>query len=250
MTIRLDAYLAKHGFYGSRRLAKEAIQKGMVKLCGEPALKPAAQVLDLPPRDGAAPRIETAGLIRKYVSRGGEKLAGALDAFGIDAAGLVALDVGASTGGFTDCLLQRGAAFVYAIDAGMGQLHEKLASDPRVTPLEKTNARSLPPCSVNGGLCDLAVIDVSFISLHKIMLPVSAQLRQGADIVCLVKPQFEVGHENVGKKGIVRDRRLQDAAVRQVRQFAKNNGLLPAGMAESPILGGDGNREFFLWLKK
>jgi 23S rRNA (cytidine1920-2'-O)/16S rRNA (cytidine1409-2'-O)-methyltransferase len=202
-----------------------------------------------PSASAAPPLIEAVPITARYVSRGGDKLSSALDLFGIGVAGAVALDVGASTGGFTDCLLQRGAALVYAIDAGIGQLHEKLASDPRVRLLEKTNARHLPPRSIHGGQCDLAVIDVSFIPLEKILVPVSLQLRPGADIVCLVKPQFEVGPKNVGKNGVVRDRRLHESAVSQVERYAERAGLSPIGRAESPILGGDGNREFFIRLR-
>ncbi|MDR1062164.1 MAG: TlyA family RNA methyltransferase [Clostridiales bacterium] len=294
---RLDAYLAEHGFYESRRIAREAIQSGLVKVGGRTVTKPAARVPELPalpeakqaeraaatgqaeqaeraaeaaqpaaapqpgragqaaksPRaplqDGGPPLIEAAPFAARYVSRGGDKLASALDAFGIGVAGAVALDVGASTGGFTDCLLQRGAAFVYAIDAGSGQLSAKLASHPRVMLLEKTNARYLRPRAVNGGRCGLAVIDVSFISLEKILLPVSAQLLPGADIVCLVKPQFEVGPANVGKNGIVKDAALHAEAIGRVELYARSIGLSPAGRSESPILGGDGNREFFLWIK-
>jgi len=184
-----------------------------------------------------------------FASRGGVKLDAALDFFDVDVRGLVALDVGASTGGFTDCLLQRGARKVFAVDVGYGQLAWKLRRDPRVVVLERTNIRYLKPGRL-GEKAGLATIDVSFISLKLVLAPVMRLLHAGADIVALVKPQFELGRGRVGKGGIVRDRPLQLEAVAQVRRFAETLGLKPMSEMESPILGADGNREFFLWLRE
>ncbi len=184
-----------------------------------------------------------------FASRGGVKLDAALDFFAMDVRGLVALDVGASTGGFTDCLLQRGARKVFAVDVGYGQLAWKLRRDPRVVVMERTNIRYLEPSRL-GEKAELATIDVAFISLKLVLPPVMRLLRAGADIVALVKPQFELGRGKVGKGGIVRDRPLQLEAVARVRGFAETIGLKPMGEMESPLLGADGNREFFLWLRE
>jgi 23S rRNA (cytidine1920-2'-O)/16S rRNA (cytidine1409-2'-O)-methyltransferase len=247
--MRLDVYLTEKGYYRSRRAAKGAIESGLVRIGGKTALKPSAQVPAAPMPGGDALRVEAEPFEQRFVGRGGYKLDAALDAFGIDVEGMAVLDVGASTGGFTDCLLQRGAAAVFALDAGVGQLHASLRGDPRVVPLEKTNARLLAPRSVNGGRNDMAVVDVSFISLEKVLLPIREQLKPAADIVCLVKPQFEVGPQNVGKRGVVRARGLHESAVGNVEAFACGSGMRVMGKSESPIAGGGGNREFFLWLK-
>ena len=182
-----------------------------------------------------------------YVSRGGLKLAGALDAFALDVAGKTALDVGASTGGFTDCLLQRGASHVYAVDVGHGQLHHKLRQDARVTVLEKTNARhryDLPEP------VDLVVIDVSFISLTLVIPPALPHLQDGGHIVTLVKPQFEAAREQVGRGGIVKDPKVHAAVLGKMALWAVHHGLRLRGMCPSPVLGDKGNREFFLLLQK
>ena len=186
-----------------------------------------------------------------YVSRGGEKLAGALDAFGVDPTDLVCLDVGASTGGFTDCLLQRGASRVYALDVGRGQLAESLRADPRVVSLERTHARRLDPTDPEAitlpESVDLAVIDVSFISVTRILPGVVQQLRRGGTIICLVKPQFESEPRDV-PKGVVRDPAVRARAVERVRAAAVEIGLEPRGTCESPLLGPSGNHESFLLL--
>ncbi len=179
-----------------------------------------------------------------YVSRGGEKLAGALDAFAVDPAGLVCLDVGASTGGFTDLLLQRGAARVHAIDVGRGQLAEALRRDPRVVSRERTNARGLTPALL-GELVALAVIDVSFISLSLVLLPTAACLAPGGRIVALVKPQFEAGRGRA-PGGVVRDPAVHREVLRAALDDARAAGLAPQGLVDSPLLGPAGNREFFL----
>lgn len=183
-----------------------------------------------------------------FVGRGGVKLSGALDAFGIDVAGLVAADVGASTGGFTDCLLQRGAARVFAIDVGKGLLDAALRNDARVVVLEGINIRHLDASRL-GEKADIAVIDVSFISLTLVLPKVRELLKGGGTALALVKPQFEVGRGEVGKGGIVRDEGKQKKAVEKIREFAQGQGFLAAGQSESPITGAKGNREFWLRLK-
>ena len=183
-----------------------------------------------------------------FVSRGGLKLQKALDEFNIDVTGLVALDVGASTGGFTDCLLQRGARKVFAVDVGYGQLAWKLRQDERVVSLEKTNIRHLTADRLPEAP-DIAVIDASFISLAKVLPATLALLRDGGSIIALIKPQFEVGKGEVGKGGIVRDPAAHERVVEAVRQTAREVGLIVAGLCESPITGADGNREFLILLE-
>src|SRR5262245_50319574 len=182
-----------------------------------------------------------------YVSRGGEKLAGALDAFGLEVAGQVALDVGASTGGFTDCLLRRGARRVFALDVGYGQLAWTLRQDARVTVLERINARRLE-ASMLAEAPDLATVDVSFISLKLVLPAVAAVLRPAGIVIALVKPQFEAGRGQVGKGGVVREPAVRAAAVARVREASRALGLTVRGEAESVLPGPKGNREVFLWL--
>ncbi|HEY6000150.1 MAG TPA: TlyA family RNA methyltransferase, partial [bacterium] len=229
------------GLAPSREQARALVLGGRVRVAGARVDKAGAAI----ERD--APIDVEGGL--PYVGRGGLKLAGALECFRIDPRGAVAVDVGASTGGFTDCLLQRGAARVYAIDVGYGQLAWKLQSDPRVVRLDRVNIRDAAP-----GLlpepCDLAVIDVSFISLRLVLGPALSLLREGGQAVALVKPQFEVGRGGVGKGGIVRDPALQRAALAGVVEFAAAAGRAVLGWCESPITGADGNREFFLHIAK
>lgn len=204
-------------------------------------------VADKPSRlvDPAEP-IELAWETSPYVSRGGLKLAGALDAFGIDPAGLRCLDLGSSTGGFTDLLLQRGAREVVAVDVGRGQLDWKLRGDPRVVSMEKTDVRDLDPAGL--GRFDLVTADLSFISLRTV-IPAVARLAVGARVVALVKPQFEVGRARVGKGGIVRDEALRAEAVNAVREAARAAGLRFLGEATSPVPGTEGNVEIFLDLQ-
>ncbi len=184
-----------------------------------------------------------------YVSRGGVKLEKALQEFHIAPAGKVAIDIGASTGGFTDCLLQHGAQKVYAVDVGYGQLAWKLVSDPRVINIERTNIRYLSPEEFDEQL-DIAVIDVSFISLTKILEPVSAFLEPHADIVALIKPQFEVGKGEVGKGGIVKSPEKHQQVIQHIRDYAENTGFTVKGVIESPIKGAKGNTEFLMYLVK
>ena len=215
---------------------------GDVLVGDRPITKPGAEV----PAD-AEVRLRTAD--SPYVSRGGEKLAGALDAFGLEVRDLVAFDVGASTGGFTDCLLQRGARRVIALDVGYGQLAWKLRHDPRVVVIERTNARHLTPAMLPEAP-DLAVVDVSFISLATVLPAVAGVLAPRGTIVALVKPQFEVGRGRVGKGGVVRDPARRAEAVAGVRTAAEQLGLAVRGEAESVLSGPKGNREVFIWLAR
>lgn len=233
---RADALLVARGLCASREEAKRLIMAGEV-WCGTARVaKPSAKL--------AADAALSVAERPKYVGRGGLKLEAALDAFGIDPGGRVCLDVGASTGGFTDCLLQRGAARVHAIDVGTNQLAWKLRRDERVISTEKFNARHLTVDDL-GERVDLAVMDLSFISLTKVLPAVFAVLREGATVVCLIKPQFELSKAEVGKGGIVRDSALREKAVASIRRFVKQNlGREWLGAIESPITGADGNVEF------
>jgi 23S rRNA (cytidine1920-2'-O)/16S rRNA (cytidine1409-2'-O)-methyltransferase len=235
--MRLDEYLAQKGMAPSRSQAADYIRRGDVSVGGKTVTKPAYAVSD-------DMRVELA-FRERFVSRGGEKLAQALKDFAIDPAGKTVLDIGSSTGGFTDCLLSRGAARVVAVDVGTGQLAEKLRADPRVELHESTDIRSFSAAQCFG----LVVIDVSFISLSYI-LPKAAELACGqADIVALVKPQFEVGKDALDRDGIVRDRSLQLGALEKVRYYAEEAGFEVLQSVDSPIEGGSGNCEFLLHLK-
>jgi 23S rRNA (cytidine1920-2'-O)/16S rRNA (cytidine1409-2'-O)-methyltransferase len=236
---RLDTLLTERGLVQSRHQARGLIMAGKVLVNGVTLDKPGKEL----PADVEISLIEDP----PYVSRGGLKLAAALDAFGIDPSGLRVLDVGASTGGFTDCLLQRGAARVVAVDVGFGQFDWTLRNDPRVTLLERTNIRSVKPGMLPHPV-DAAVADVSFISL-KIVLPrlKDLVLRQGW-VLPMVKPQFEVGRFEVGKRGVVRDPERIRRAIDGVKGCARDVGLRFLGETESPIKGPKGNKEFFLYL--
>jgi 23S rRNA (cytidine1920-2'-O)/16S rRNA (cytidine1409-2'-O)-methyltransferase len=237
--VRLDQVLVAQGLVPSRQRAQAMVRAGLVRVAGALAERP-DQMVD--------PSVSI-GLdhAKAYVSRGGDKLAAALDAFGIDPAGRVCLDVGASTGGFTDILLQRGAARVMAVDVGYGQLAWSLRQDPRVTVLERVNIRHLERLPIPA---DLAVIDVSFISLRLVLPRVRDLLSPPAEVVALVKPQFEVGKGAVGKGGIVRDPEQHRRVVTELRQFAEESGYEVAAEIPSPILGAKGNREFLLHLRR
>ncbi len=245
MKIRLDKLLLERGIAASRERAQSLILAGKVLVNGQKIEKAGAAV------DTAAD-LRLLGEDLKYVSRGGLKLEKALDHWSLDVSGKVALDVGASTGGFTDCLLQRGAARVIAVDTGYGQISFRLRQDARVRLLEKTNARYLT-CQQVGEAVDLVVMDVSFISATLVLPAVMAAAFPGNRsprkkiVVVLVKPQFEVGREQVGKGGIVRDAALQTAAVEKVRQTLLGLGCGRTDVTESPILGAEGNREFLLY---
>jgi 23S rRNA (cytidine1920-2'-O)/16S rRNA (cytidine1409-2'-O)-methyltransferase len=234
---RLDQLLVERGLAESRTKAQALILAGEVFVDGQKADKPGRAV-------SIESRIEIAGR-PPFVSRGGQKLAAALDRFNIQVEGRVCLDVGASTGGFTDCLLQRGARRVYAIDVGAGQLDWRLRTDPRVVPREGLNARYLRFEDI-GELVDLAVCDVSFISVTLILPALVPLLQPTGEMVILVKPQFEVGRGQVGKGGVVRDPELHAAACARVEQAVEQAGFDTA-LIESPILGAEGNREFLVW---
>jgi 23S rRNA (cytidine1920-2'-O)/16S rRNA (cytidine1409-2'-O)-methyltransferase len=215
--------------------------EGRVRVAGAPASKAGQRV-----REGDEITIEAP---RRYVSRGGEKLEAALDAFEIDPSGLRALDVGASTGGFTDCLLQRGAAHVVAVDVGYGQLDWRLRNDARVTVMERTNFRMLADDAF-GDPFELIVVDTSFISLRTILVRAAGYLAPGGRIVALVKPQFEAGRERLGKGGVVRDPAVHRAVLREVRDGARALGLQIRSLVASPLLGPAGNREFLIELHR
>jgi 23S rRNA (cytidine1920-2'-O)/16S rRNA (cytidine1409-2'-O)-methyltransferase len=239
---RLDKLMVERGLAQSRERARSLILAGRVLVGDLVVDKPGTPVRsDL--------KIRLKGEDIPYVSRGGLKMARALEVFAVRVAGRIAIDVGASTGGFTDCLLQHGAALVYAVDVGYGQLAWKLRQDPRVVNMERTNIRHLEP----GQLPErpsLAVIDASFISLEKVLPPTLALLADEAEIIALIKPQFEVGRGEVGKGGVVRDAAKQAAVIERIRLLATSLGCRVLGETESPILGPKGNREFLIWLAR
>lgn len=242
---RLDAELVRRGLARSREHAGELIAAGAVTINGAPAVKPATNVgKDVP--------IVVKAQEQQWASRGAHKLIGALDAFepaGLTVAGRRCLDAGASTGGFTDVLLDRGAASVAAVDVGYGQLIWRLRSDERVGVLDRTNVRSLTPEQI-GGQVDLTVTDLSFISLRLVLPALAACTRPGGDLVPMVKPQFEVGKDRVGAGGVVRDPQLRASAVLAVAQWAAALGLRLRDAGASPLPGPSGNVEYFLWLTR
>ena len=233
----------RRGLARSREQAAELVAAGRVKVAGTTATKPATAV------EAATPLVVEQPAGPSYASRGGHKLAGALDAFGYDPAGKRALDAGASTGGFTDVLLQRGAAHVVAVDVGYGQLAWALQSDERVTVLDRTNVRSLELEQV-GEPADLVVADLSFIPLGLVLPALVRCCRPGADLLPMVKPQFEVGRERLPSGGVVRDPELRADAVRQVARQAAELGLGVRAVTASPLPGPSGNVEYFLWLAR
>ena len=234
---RLDLLVVERGLAESREKARALILAGAVLVEGRPVAKAGTLV------SGDAAVEVVAGA--QYASRGGEKLAGALAAFQIDVAGLVAIDVGASTGGFTDCLLRNGAVRVYAIDVGYGLIDYRLRQDPRVSVLERVNIRYLESLPEKA---DVATIDVSFISLEKVIPAVTKLLKAGGRIVALVKPQFQAKRQEVGKRGVVRDPQVHAAVLGRHVAWGAAQGLRLLGLAMSPLLGPAGNREFFvLW---
>ena len=238
---RLDRLLVELDMAPTRAKARALILAGRVKVDSHIVDKAGASIL-------AGSNIEVTESAR-YVSRGGEKLEAALDHFSPIIEGCTALDVGASTGGFTDCLLQRGAARVYAVDVGYGQLAWSLRNDPRVIVIERTNARDL-----GAGMFDerpeFATIDVSFISLTLVLGPIKDVLTESGGIIALIKPQFEAGREQVGKGGVVRDAAVHEQVIEKISVFAEELGLESKGVMESPLLGPAGNKEFFIYLLK
>jgi len=238
---RLDVLLVQKGLCESRERAKSTIMAGLVTVNGVRADKPG----DTYPEDAV---VELKDNINPYVSRGGLKLEKAIKYFGIDLAGKKAVDVGASTGGFTDCMLKHGADFVVAIDVGYGQLAWSLRNDPRVRNIERTNIRYVKPSDINM-VADFATIDVSFISLSKVLPPVKALLDQErGEVVCLIKPQFEAGREKVGKHGVVRNIEVHREVVEEVINFAVSLGFKLKGLTYSPIKGPEGNIEYLCYL--
>ncbi len=239
---RLDLLLMERGLFASREKAQRAIMAGEVRVEEKLADKPGLRV----PRDAALSVREKS----RYVGRGGLKLEAALERFGVDPGGKVCLDIGASTGGFTDCLLQHGAAKVHAVDVGHSQLDWKIRSDPRVVVREKLNARFLTHAEIPEPI-DLCVIDVSFISLTLILPAAFSLLAPGGVILALIKPQFELGKEEVDKgRGVVRDPEAQQRAVAKIEHFVRDTLAKNwHGVIESPILGGEGNREFLTCLR-
>jgi 23S rRNA (cytidine1920-2'-O)/16S rRNA (cytidine1409-2'-O)-methyltransferase len=239
---RVDIVLVERGMVSSREKARALIMAGKVTVEGKSVTKPGIQIK-------VDAQVSVEGETSPYVSRGGEKIEGALRAFGIDPKGMIVMDVGASTGGFTDCILQKGAKRVYAIDVGYGQLAWRLQKDPRVISLERRNIRYLPREEVPEET-DLIVIDTSFISVEKFLPHLLGFLKRGGAILSLIKPQFEVGKGEVGKGGVVRDKALHEKVIDRISNFSRGLGLTVLGVTESPLLGPKGNREFFIYLKK
>ena len=242
MKKRLDVLLYEKGLADSREKAKRLIMAGIVYVDNNKEDKAGSTFEE-------TVNIEVRGKTLKYVSRGGLKLEKAMDVYGIRLDGYVCMDVGASTGGFTDCMLQNGATKVYSVDVGHGQLDWKLRNDERVVCMEKTNIRYVTPDDISD-ILDFASIDVSFISLTKVLGPVRDLLKPGEEVVCLIKPQFEAGREKVGKKGVVRDRNVHKEVIKMVTEFAGNNGFSFKGLDFSPVKGPEGNIEYLLYIKK
>ena len=244
MKQRLDVLLVEQGHAASREKAKAMIMSGVVFVNGQREDK-AGSTFD----EKAASTIEIHGSTLRYVSRGGLKLEKAVEQFGFSLKDKTCMDVGASTGGFTDCMLQNGGVKVYSIDVGYGQLDWKLRNDPRVVCMEKTNIRYVVPEDIQEKPA-FSSIDVSFISLTKVLGPVRNLLTEDGEIVCLIKPQFEAGREKVGKKGVVRDPAVHEEVIEKVRDFAMSISLEPCHLSFSPIKGPEGNIEYLLHLKK
>ena len=234
--------MVKRGLAPSREKAKALIMAGTVFVDGQKEDK-AGQVFS----EEALITVKAPPL--KYVSRGGLKLEKAVQEFALDLTGRVCMDVGASTGGFTDCMLQSGACKVYAVDVGYGQFDWRLRNDERVVCMEKTNIRYVTPDEIPEAL-DFASIDVSFISLTKVLLPVRELLKEDGEVVCLIKPQFEAGREKVGKKGVVKDPEVHREVIEKVADYAKSLGFCEKGLTFSPVKGPEGNIEYLLYLKK
>ena len=239
---RLDVYLVENGFCESREKAKSLIMSGIVFVNNQKSDKAGNNIK---PED----KVEVRGDTLKYVSRGGLKLEKAINSFSISLNGVIAGDIGASTGGFTDCMLQNGAIKVYSIDVGYGQLAWKLRTDNRVINLERTNFRYVTSEQVPD-LLDFASVDVSFISLSHILPTMHKLLKDNASAVCLIKPQFEAGKENVGKKGVVRDKNVHIDVVNKIIYLSLNNGFSVIGLDFSPIKGPEGNIEYLCYIRK
>ena len=239
---RLDILLVNRGLAASREKAKAIIMSGIVYVDGNKEDKAGTTFAD-------TVDIQIKGNTLKYVSRGGLKLEKAMNEFGLRLDNCICMDVGSSTGGFTDCMLQNGAVKVYSVDVGHGQLDWKLRNDARVVCMEKTNIRYVTREHIDDVL-DFASIDVSFISLTKVLLPVKDLLKDEGHIVCLIKPQFEAGREKVGKKGVVRDKKVHEEVIEMVTDYAKSIELFPLKLDFSPVKGPEGNIEYLLYLTK
>lgn len=239
---RLDVLLVNKGFFQSREKARGAVMAGMVYVNGEREDKPGTRFKD-------ECSIEVKENLNPYVSRGGLKIEKAVKKFGIALGGKTAIDVGASTGGFTDCMLKNGAVKVFAVDVGYGQLAWELRNDPRVICMERTNIRYVKPEEI-GELVDFASIDVSFISLKKVLPVVWHLEKETGEVLCLIKPQFEAGREKVGKKGVVREPEVHRAVVEDITRFATGLGFKIKGIDYSPVKGPEGNIEYLLYISK
>ena len=242
MKKRLDVLLTEQGHFASREKAKAAIMAGNVYVNGEKEDKAGSMF-----REDVV--IEVRGNTLPYVSRGGLKLAKAMVKFSLSLNGFVCMDIGASTGGFTDCMLQNGAAKVFAVDVGYGQLDWSLRSDERVVCMERTNIRYVKPENIGESL-DFASVDVSFISLSKVLPAAYDLLKDGAEMVCLIKPQFEAGREKVGKKGVVRDPAVHGEVIRRIISVAEEDGFDVLGLTWSPVKGPEGNIEYLIHIRK
>ena len=242
--MRLDVYLLKNKYFESRERAKKAVEDSRISVNGKTILKPSYDV------SGDENILIIPSEKSEYVGRGGIKLEYALDYFKISVNGMRAIDIGASTGGFTDCLLKRGAVKVYAVDVGHGQLHKSLVADTRVVNLEGVNARELNADIVENKKVDIAVADLSFISQKLVIPSIENVLEAGGCLVTLIKPQFEVGRENIGKNGIVKSEKTRIRAVNDVIEFAQSIGYEFCGYVKSPIEGGSGNVEYLAYFKK
>jgi len=243
MKERLDVLLVNGGFAPSREKAKVIIMSGKVFVNGQREDKAGSTF------DPEKITIEVKGSALKYVSRGGLKLEKALQNFPLTVDGKICMDIGASTGGFTDCMLQNGAKKVYSVDVGHGQLDWKLRNDERVVCMEKTNFRYMQPQDISDVL-DFASVDVSFISLTKILLPARRLLSDDGEMVCLIKPQFEAGRDKVGKKGVVREKKVHEEVIRKILVFAEIAGFAVLDLSFSPIKGPEGNIEYLIYIKK
>ncbi len=239
MKTRLDILVQKQHPELSRTLIQSIIMQGKVSVDGKPATKPGQQVAD-------DAKIEVALSEQKFVSRAGYKLERALDYFNIDVHGLVVMDAGLSTGGFTDCLLQRGAAKIYGVDVGYGQVHEKIRNDPRVVVIERTNLRHLDHLPE---LVDLVTLDLSFISLLKVLDSVKKLIKPNGQLIALIKPQFEAGKEQVGPGGIIKDPKIHAEVTERVKKELEQEGFTCSDVIESPIEGSSGNKEFLIYCR-
>ena len=241
---RLDVLLTERGFAESREKAKTLIMSGIVYVDGVREDKAGSMFSE----DGGELNIELRGNTLKYVSRGGLKLEKAIDTFGVNLSGMVCMDIGASTGGFTDCMLQNGASRVFAVDVGHGQLAWKLRNDDRVVCMEKMNIRYITSADIGDERLDFASVDVSFISLDKVLPAVKPLLKPDAHMVCLIKPQFEAGRSEVGKKGFVRDVKVHEDVVERIADLSRDLGFAVLGLTFSPVKGPEGNIEYLIYI--